>query len=92
MIYLIFDYLEHGPEHQVGTTDENKVPAMLEEWLNAHGEFHGPREPMFSTLTELLNKNEPGEYQLGAGWGAVSLSIVKEWTPRSITPDPKQEP
>lgn len=78
MIYILYDYREHGADGVHATTDKTKVPAMLEafiakRWSEADMD-HERRE-----LALALDKGT-GSFNLSDGWGGVVLEVCQDWS------------
>ena len=87
MIYLIYDYEEHGPTNLVATTTPANIPDAL--YKHFESRIHGNSIPAFwhdmyreatnsyEKLPETLTGDE--EYILTSGWGGTILSVVNDF-------------
>lgn len=79
MIYILFDYEEHGPELSVATTIREELPKLLvDTWVDTDEAKKKLIAELENTDSELIDKQN---IELKRGWGGVCLRVLKDGIP-----------
>ncbi len=78
MIYLIYDYEEHGPEHLIACTKkENIESCLMTHMINDPQKY---RDKVLERFRQIQEDGYPiGRHNLTDGWGGSVLEIVQEY-------------
>jgi hypothetical protein len=86
MIYLVYDYEEHGPTNLVATTDYMSISAAIDKHFDKVAAQRSGIPEFIQRYREAaheafigINILEAGEHALGRGWGGTILEIVDDF-------------
>lgn len=76
LVYLLYDYGEHGPESLIADTDPSRFRARAEAWLTRPDCYGPDRADAALARVEAALAAGPGRHPLARGWGAPVVEIV----------------
>lgn len=80
LVFLLYDYAEHGPENLVATLDRQKLMGLVDNnWADAPADWLAQGKAGLARLLELSDQ-QLFERRGGCchdGWGGMALDVVK---------------
>lgn len=78
MIYLLYDYEEHGPDSVYATTRRETLESASEEYWSNHGAENAEEgRQNLKRLLSLPDHEILGDNHLSRGWGSLKLLVVE---------------
>lgn len=83
LIYLLYDYEEHGPENLLAEVSRDRFRERALEWMRdtyfspEYFQCHGiTRESIIANLDKAIATGT-GKYALVRGWGAATVIVIE---------------